>query len=287
MSNSIQLQFYSNHNGNLFGEITDDHIRAIVERAKEMGLLSTTEQSSAVQPAAPKHPAEECMLLNQQAIAAAKVRPAAPADDLVELAKHLNDDPADDEAAAEAIQSAAFSHITDGDARLIVAKIRRREIPGLPSPDEFAKVKAEVERLHSIIAEASDTLRTAMSEREAAIARAEKAEAELNDVLAKPDAAADHYRKMQAATYQELVSERSKHDTARTAHAEAMEFLRNRIRLEEKACGDVWLHGKHFSLNLGNRSHMDATIIDKNIMKAVEKEAQIDAHLSKHKDASK
>lgn len=233
MSDSIQLQFYSNHNGNLFGEITDDHIRAIVERAQSMGLLDDK-----LQLPAPRDPMPEIKFDPPPFD-----KPAAPADD---------------EATVEGMVLALARDKRDsshsGIAKVLLAAIRRGEVPGLTTTverddairqaaqaqDKVVDLEAEVERLSQVWKSHAAMAHEAFTQRDTAIARAEKAEreaqawkeeAEDNEADAaageqaciQRDAAVADFKLMQAQRDEQALEAVS----ARAAHAEAMETIKD------------------------------------------------------------
>lgn len=155
--------------------------------------------------------------------------------------------PVDDEATVKAIgkriyeyfipkYNSALSAQEDSElvASEIVAAIRRGEVPGLPSPDEHAAIKAEVERLRAELKSTDDALclwkqaendRTA--QRDAAIARAEKAEAE----LAKSEQA--HMELAKGELFQ-IRTANQERDAARAAHAEAVQLVKRARRITDR-----------------------------------------------------
>jgi hypothetical protein len=152
-------------------DITDDHIRAIVERAVALGLFERKEGGFTMGvPGGIEYHSSTTRLEIAE-------KPAAPADDEV---------PVD-----TATHHAMWKFIMDRcglnlglDVDRIINGIRRGEVPGLPSPDEHAALKAEVERLRAQITGIGatpyhDRMKQIATERDAAIARAEKAEGEL------------------------------------------------------------------------------------------------------------
>jgi hypothetical protein len=60
-----------------------------------------------------------------------------------------------------------------------------------------------------------------------------------------------------------------------TAERDAMKDDAARYRLEEKPCGDIWLHAKQFSINLGHKASTDP------IYKLMQESARIDAAIAK------
>lgn len=252
------------HRQSLTGvDITDDHIRAIVERANAMGLTFVVQPKQMgkarllqMMKEANGIPNQADMVPSQWASAAASAG-ATP----VEFDKPAA--PADDEATVQAMRReiAPYSDEWENIATDLIAAIRRGEVPGLTTIDgdaerarferwyadavaEYDKTKAErdalkveVERLKAelnrqgqgqhearerfkaeiaaahVARNAStegyrDTIKEIAAERDAAIARAEKAEAE-NKTLE------------QGMNHNADIA-----NTARAAHAEAMKLLR-------------------------------------------------------------
>lgn len=88
--------------------------------------------------------------------------------------------PADGEATVQAIcKIIGHPYHKQWEAERIIRSVQRGEVPGLPSPDEHAALKSEVERLREDVTRvrklASEDAMKLQSERDAAIARAEKA----------------------------------------------------------------------------------------------------------------
>ena len=212
----IQLQFYSGQNGNVFGAITDDHIRAIYYKMVGLGLIGATTVTKS-EPT---------------------IKPAAPADDDVWEYDQVTMMDSAYRSVASIYGDIPATHINGLSA--IIASIRRGEVPGLTTTDaeeklaqkllkriaentellfENQSIKAEVERLRAELAtQKTDNggllsdLMAARGERYAAIARAEKAEEELERQVMT------HQTDMEAMS--------ADRQAARSAHAEAMALLK-------------------------------------------------------------
>jgi hypothetical protein len=117
--------------------------------------------------------------------------------------------------------------------------VGRGEVPGLPSPDEHAALKAEVERLRASenaqLAHAKETIVALtvahgkrVDERDAAIARADAAERKLRDAYTQ-------IREDPIDTNKVIEDLSNAVDRERAAHAEAMELLRRAEDIEGNA----------------------------------------------------
>lgn len=200
-----------------YAVVHDDAIRAIVERAQKLGLIPIPE----IKLDAPPFD-----------------KPAAPADD---------------DAIAQRIVTFLKEGWPTGTPALVrnlVAAIRRGEVPGLTTTaerddairqaaeaqDERDTLEAEVERLGLELRAAQRSELVAVKERDAAIARAEKAELEAKAPRGSGWADAQEVRnfKEQIATaiadFKLMQAQRDEQAleaiSARAAHAEAMELLR-------------------------------------------------------------
>lgn len=169
--------------------------------------------------------------------------------------------PADDEATIRAMVNAfitglnASSKTYDGAVRKILDAIRRGEVPGLPSPDEHAALKADAERLRKKVAyiDANFDVRKwhkLEADKNAAIARAEKAEHAVVQqdtgpafVAAiggryylvgvsdeDPTKVAPAWHNMTEADSKAVAEQLKTLLDARAAHAEAMELLRRWVK---------------------------------------------------------
>lgn len=235
----IQLQFYSSHNGNMFGEITDDHIRSIVERANALGLLSlVVKESLTVQPAAPDDakpcpicsmPMDDtdggCVRHDPEEIAA-WVKPAAPTDD--EATIRALDNAYREFNIVDFAVVRQRSHLKAIESQ--VSKIRRGEVPGLTTTDLRDKIVCK-----------------AANDRDAALAGMVKAEAEVERLRAELQIMAE-WRDLEKKECDAAVARaegsvnKETHEyavrmaeTARAAHAEVLELLRNAEDIEGTA----------------------------------------------------